>query len=110
MYKVTKERGNNANVTLVNSDTKASVIVGKLTMDILKMLEDNGYKFDPDTEEAIPLRDAWSLEVSSDTAKKLSEKAMKMNKPVREQSKKSEPKVKQVVDAMDVLLGLASYK
>ena len=35
MYLVSKEAGNNSNITLINQDTKASVIIGRMTMDIL---------------------------------------------------------------------------
>ena len=44
MYVVEKERGNNSNITLINQDTKASVIIGKMTMEILDILEEEGYK------------------------------------------------------------------
>lgn len=113
MYRVLKDKGNNASVTLENLDTGASIIIGKLSMDIIRILEAQGYVFDTDKDEAISLRDAWNLSVSDETATKLSKIAMSISKPPRDQSKKSKQSEhtenKPVIDAMDVLLGLAKY-
>lgn len=114
MYRVLKDKGNNASVTLENLDTRASIIIGKLSMDIIRILEAQGYVFDTDKDEAIrSLRDAWNLSVSDETATKLSKIAMSISKPPRDQSKKSKQSEhtenKPVIDAMDVLLGLAKY-
>lgn len=117
MYLVEKEKGNNSNITIINQDTKASVIIGKITMEILNTLEEEGYTFDKDVDGHIDLTDKWNLEVSESTGRKLSSTAFKMKKPVTkvktseltelvaEQPKKSN----KTIDAMDVLLGLASY-
>lgn len=113
MYRVLKDKGNNANVTLENMDTGASIIIGKLSMDIIRILEAQGYVFDTDKDEATSLRHPWNLSVSDETATKLSKIAMSISKPPRDQSKKSKQsehtESKPVIDAMDVLLGLAKY-
>lgn len=108
MYVVLKEKGNNSNVTLINKSTGASVILGKLTIEILDILEKEGHKFG-DLDE-IKLTERWELNISDDIGRALSTKAFKMHKPIRDQSKK--PTIKKTnkeIDAMDVLLGLASY-
>ena len=112
MYKVLKEKGNNISITLENTETKASIIIGRLSMDILSLLEkEEGIHFG-DSDGEIQLKDKWELAIKDETAKELSAKAMRMSKPVRDQSKKSEQVLKKdnkSIDAMDVLLGLASY-
>lgn len=106
MYLVSKEAGNNSNITLINQDTKASVIIGRMTMDILSILEETGQVFTRDN-----LKSKWEFEVPEETGRKLASKAFIMKKPVRDQSKKSEQKkANKNIDAMDVLLGLADYK
>ena len=111
MYKVLKEKGNNMNIVLENTETKANIVIGRLTMDILSILESKaGVHFGKDEGE-IDLKDEWRLTVNDETAKELSAKAMRMSKPIRDQRKhKDEPKKSnKEIDAMDVLLGLASY-
>lgn len=112
MYKLLKEKGNNVSITLENTETKASIIIGRLSMDILSLLEkEEGIRFG-DSDDEIQLKDKWELTIKDETAKELSAKAMRMSKPVRDQSKKSEQVLKKdnkSIDAMDVLLGLASY-
>lgn len=111
MYKLLKEKGNNANVTLENTDTKASIIIGRISMEILSILkEKEGIHFGSEAGETA-LKDKWEFNIEDSTAKELSAKAMRMSKPVRDQRKhKEEPKKNnKEIDAMDVLLGLASY-
>ena len=112
MYRVLKEKGNNVSITLENTETKASIIIGRLSMDILSLLEkEEGIHFG-DSDGEIQLKDKWELTIKDETAKELSAKAMRMSKPIRDQSKKSEQVLKKdnkSIDAMDVLLGLASY-
>lgn len=110
MYKLLKEKGNNWNVILENIDTKAQLNLGRLTVGILALLE---------TKEGITfgeggttqLKDEWNFIISEETAKELSAKAMRMSKPIRDQRKHKEKpkKSNKEIDAMDVLLGLASY-
>lgn len=111
MYRLLKEKGNNMNIVLENTETKASIIIGKLTMGILSILETKeGVRFGKDDGE-INLKDEWRLTVKDETAKELSAKAMRMSKPIRDQRKvKEEPKKSnKEIDALDVLLGLANY-
>ena len=112
MYRVLKEKGNNVSITLENTETKASIIIGRLSMDIRSLLEkEEGIHFG-DSDDEIKLKDKWELTIKDETAKELSAKAMRMSKPVRDQSKKSEQVLKKdnkSIDAMDVLLGLANY-
>lgn len=106
MYKVLKEKGNNMNITLENIETKASIIIGRTTMDILRILDEAGHKIGDD---GIALRDKWELIVDEDTGKELASKAMTMSKPIRDQRKVKPKKDNKHIDAMDVLLGLANY-
>lgn len=111
MYKVLKERGNNVSITLENTETKASIIIGRLSMDILAILEKEGVHFG-DADGDVKLKDKWELHISDETAKELSAKAMRMTKPIRDQRKVKEEEQKKSnkeIDALDVLLGLASY-
>lgn len=112
MYKLVKEYGNNLNVILENTETKAQLNLGRLTIDILTLLETKeGLTFGDGGE--FQLKDGWDFTIKDETAKELSEKAMRMSKPIRDQSKKAtEEKKKEAnkqIDAMDVLLGLANY-
>lgn len=115
MYLVEKEKGNNSNITIINQDTKASVIIGKMTMEIIDILEEEGYEFNKDLGEDshINLTDKWNLEVSESTGRKLSSTAFKMKKPITVKATElvAEPpkKSNKEIDAMDVLLGLTSY-
>ena len=111
MYKVLKEKGNNSSVTLENTETKANIIIGRLTMDILTILEEEPH-ISFGEHGTLSLKEKWEIEVSDETAKKLSSKAFRMSKPVRDQRKTKEDQLKKSnkeIDAMDVLLGLASY-
>lgn len=111
MYRVLKEKGNNVSITLENTETKASIIIGRLSMDILSLLEkEEGIRFG-DSDGEIKLKDKWELTIRDETAKELSAKAMRMSKPIRDQRKvKEEPKKSnKEIDALDVLLGLANY-
>lgn len=109
MYRVLKEKGNNSNVMLENMETKASIIIGKITMDLLRILDEAGHKIGDD---GVALRDEWCFEVNEETGKEIASKAMTMSKPIRDQRKYKveEPKKdNKHIDAMDVLLGLANY-
>ena len=110
MYKILKEKGNNMNIVLENTETKASIVIGRLAMDILSILEKEGVHFG-DSEGEIQLKDKWDITIKDETAKELSAKAMRMSKPIRDQRKvKEEPKKSnKEIDALDVLLGLANY-
>lgn len=103
MYKVLKEKGNNQNVTVRNVETKGEVIIGRVSIEIMNKLEEAGIK-------DINFRDDWDYEVEETIGKDLQKLAMKMKKPIRDQRKERAPKKSnKEIDAMDVLLGLASY-
>ena len=110
MYKLLKEYGNNLNVILENTETHAQLNLGRLTIDMLTLLETNeGMTFGE--SGTTQLKDAWDFTIKDETAKELSAKAMRMSKPIRDQRKyKEEPKKSnKEIDALDVLLGLANY-
>ena len=110
MYRLLKEKGNNLNVILENTATHAQLNLGRLTIDILTLLErKEGMTFGEGG--TTQLKDEWNFSISDETAKELSAKAMRMSKPIRDQRKhKEEPKKSnKEIDALDVLLGLASY-
>lgn len=112
MYKILKEKGNNMNIVLENTETKASIVIGRLTMDILSTLESKECVHFGDSEGEIQLKDKWDIVIGDETAKELSAKAMRMSKPIRDQRKvkKEEPKKSnKEIDALDVLLGLTNY-
>lgn len=111
MYKVLKEKGNHVSITLENTDTKASIIIGRVSMSILSILEEKSGVHFGDTEGALKMRDKWNITITDEVAKELSARAMRMSKPVRDQRKIQEEQKKsnKEIDAMDVLLGLANY-
>lgn len=109
MYRLLKDKGNNSNLVLENMDTRTNLIIGKLTMDILSLLEEKeGIHFGA-LDEEIKLKNSWDIRISEETGKELANKAMTMHKPVRDQRKVQIKKDNKTIDAMDVLLGLASY-
>lgn len=112
MYRLLKDKGNNSNLVLENMDTRTNLIIGKLTMNILSLLEEKeGIRFG-DLDEEIELKNSWDIHISEETGKEIASKAMTMHRPVRDQRKHKEEQPKKSnkeIDAMDVLLGLASY-
>lgn len=112
MYAVSKGRGYD-NVIVTNLDTNASVNIGHITMNILSLLEEDGYKFNKDEEDSLNSYDKWTLNVSNETATKLMKLAFDIKKPIRTKEIKihkiEQKKNNKEIDAMDVLLGLASY-
>lgn len=111
MYRLLKEKGNNLNVILENIDTRAQLNLGRLTIDVLTLLETKeGMTFGEGG--TTQLKDDWNFSISEETATELSAKAMRMSKPIRDQRKHKEEQPKKnnkEIDAMDVLLGLANY-
>ena len=106
MYKVVKSSGNNSNVIIQNTDTRAEVIIGKITIVMLDILEKEGYS----TGKRLNLREEWNLEVNEDTGKTLAGLALTMKKPVRVKSeiKKSaedNSEHKTPVDVFDLIFG-----
>lgn len=103
MYRITKPRGASASLTVENTDTRANIIVGGVNSKVLEILDKEGLEYPA-------IHEIWNITVNSDVAKKLVDLTMKIKKPIRDQRK---PEVKKQdnkkIDAMDVLLGLASY-
>jgi hypothetical protein len=91
MYRVVKEKGNGVNIFVENTESKKSLNIGRLSMEMIKILEEAGFTFGTSDGE-VAMKDEWSLEVNTDTKDKLTRLAMKMSKPIRDQSKKSEHK------------------
>lgn len=106
MYKVVKSSGNNSNVIIQNTDARAEVIIGKITIVMLDILEKAGYS----TDKGLNLREEWNLEVNEVIGKKLAGLALTMKKPVRVKSeiKKSvedNSEHKTPVDVFDLIFG-----
>lgn len=74
MYRINKDKGNNQNITLTNVETKASVIIGKLTMAIMGVLEKE-VEFDETKEHTIKLKDKWDFTISDEAGKELAKMA-----------------------------------
>lgn len=103
MYLLIKDEGNNANITIINQETKSSVIIGKVTFELLSMLDEAGIKKGKEN-----LRDAWRFEIPDEIGRKLASRAFILKKPIKDQTHKKNEQNKKI-DAMDVLLGLANY-
>ena len=82
MYRINKDKGNNQNITLTNVETKASVIIGKLTMAIMGILEKE-VEFDETKEHTIKLKDKWDFTISDEAGKELAKMASPIKRPVR---------------------------
>lgn len=110
MYRVNKEQGTSENVYLQNTDTMAEINLGRITPGLLRILEIDGYKFDS-TDDAITLKEKWTLKVSEEVKEQLRKLAMPMKKPVRDQRKvkpqEEKKETKQPVDLLDIIYGLA---
>ena len=110
MYRVSKEPGITENVYLQNTDTMAEINLGRATTGLLRILEIDGYKFDS-TDDAITLKEKWTLKVSEEVKEQLRKLAMPMKKPVRDQRKvkpqqEEKKETKQPVDLLDIIYGL----
>ena len=117
MYRINKDKGNNQNITLTNVETKASVIIGKLTMSILSILEKE-VKIDTGKgdDTGIKLKDKWDFAISDEAGKELASMASPIKKPIRNQSKTASEQTqpiqkhktksgKEVVDVFDLIFG-----
>lgn len=101
MYQVFKPTGAGANVSVENLDNMSNIIIGRLSTSMIDTLKENGYEV-PDYNEE------WRIEVNSECAKALAMMAMKMKKPIRDQSKKSKStgKIGVEVDAFDLIFNI----
>lgn len=114
MYKIVKEEGKIENVFLQNTDTMAEVNLGRISPAVIRILTEDGYKFEDITgkeDDSITFKEKWNLKVNNeDTKDKLRKLAMPMKKPIRDQRKiKTEQKKeeKKIVDVLDIIYGLA---
>ena len=109
MYRVNKEPGTSENVYLQNTDTMAEINLGRITPGLLRILKIDGYKFDS-TDDALTLKEKWTLKVSEEVKEQLRKLAMPMKKPIRDQRKvkpeEEKKEVKQPVDLLDIIYGL----
>ena len=118
MYRISKDKGNNQNITLTNVEAKASVIIGKLTMDIMRILEKE-VEFDESKEHTIKLKDKWDFTVSDEVGKELAKMASPIKKPIRAKTsrpstaseqtqpiqRKTTKSGREVVDVFDLIFG-----
>lgn len=113
MYRISKDKGNNQNIMLTNVETKASVMIGKLSMAIMGVLEKE-VEFDESKEHTIKLKDKWDFAVSDEAGKELAKMASPIKKPIRNQSKykseqtpgkKTTKSGRAVVDVFDLIFG-----
>ena len=120
MYRINKDKGNNQNITLTNVEAKASVIIGKLTMDIMRILEKE-VEFDESKEHTIKLKDKWDFTISDEAGKELAKMASPIKRPVRAKTtsrpstaeseqtqpiqRKTTKSGREVVDVFDLIFG-----
>lgn len=120
MYRINKDKGNNQNITLTNVETKASVIIGKLTMSIMGVLEKE-VVFDETKEHTIKLKDKWDFTISDEAGKELAKMASPIKRPVRAKTtsrpstaeseqtqpiqRKTTKSGREVVDVFDLIFG-----
>ena len=120
MYRINKDKGNNQNITLTNVETKASVIIGKLTMAIMGVLEKE-VEFDESKEHTIKLKDKWDFTISDEAGKELAKMASPIKRPVRAKTtsrpstaeseqtqpiqRKTTKSGREVVDVFDLIFG-----
>ena len=120
MYRISKDKGNNQNITLTNVETKASVIIGKLTMAIMGVLEKE-VEFDETKEHTIKLKDKWDFTISDEAGKELAKMASPIKRPVRAKTtshpssstseqaqpiqRKTTKSGREVVDVFDLIFG-----
>ena len=108
MYKLKKDAGLTATVMIVNTDTKASIMIGTPNIKMKWQLEKLGV--------AVPeWSEAWDIVINNDTAKALVADIIKTTRPTRkvnndpDDTTSIKQKTNKQIDAMDVLLGLAQY-
>lgn len=108
MYKVIKGKGAYQNISVMNTDTMSSIIIGKVTMSILTILEKDG---------KTPLLDVnkeWDIDISFKAATDLANLAMGIHAPDRKNTNKRNPSEqntseekhnKQPVDVFNLIFG-----
>lgn len=109
MYRVIKGEGYSANVSVENTDTLATVMIGRADISITSILEKQGYKFGAMHDDGIISYDEeWHLAVNKEIAEELVHLALNIKKPFRDQRKKpeEEKKVGVEIDAFDLIYGI----
>lgn len=106
MYIVTKRIGTDSPVSIENTDTKVSIVIG--TMYNKPMIKTILADYIPDIESYESRNNAWHIEVNKETAEALAKLTIPMKKPIRNQ-KKQQPTNTEIPNALDIMLGLASY-
>lgn len=107
MYRISKDKGYNQNITLINTETKASVALGTLTMSIMRILEKE-VEFDETKEHAIKLTDKWDFAISYESAKDLATIASPIKKPVRVK-KEPDSTISEQVEQQPIEIQLAPH-
>lgn len=117
MYRISKDKGNNQNITLTNVETKASIIIGKLTPSVFHTLEKEVTLVnETDDKAGIKLKDKWDFDISEELGKELASMTSPIKKPIRNQSKTASEQTqpiqkhktksgKEVVDVFDLIFG-----
>ena len=107
MYRVSKDRGAYENVFLQNTDTMSEINLGRITPELLSILEEDGYKFSS-TEDGRPgvieLKNPWALEISEAVKDKL--RVLERRKVKTEQKQVNTEQKKEIVDVLDIIYGL----
>lgn len=111
MYKIGKGRGSTANVTVINTDTGANIIIGAPSIRILETLKKDGYSTTATGEKKLDMHADWDFEVSEEVAKDLARYTLAMKKPPRERKKteqdaKPAKDKKQPVDVFNMIFGV----
>lgn len=114
MYRVSKDRGAYENVFLQNTDTMSEINLGRITPELLRILEADGYKFsstEDKTPGVIELKNPWALKISEAVKDELRVLAMPIKKPQRRKVKTEQKQVnteqkKEIVDVLDIIYGL----
>lgn len=108
MYRVIKGEGYGANVSVENTDTLATVMIGRADTAITSILEKQGYRFGAMKDDGVISYDEeWHLAVNKEIAEELVHLALNIKKPFRDQRKKpEEKKVGVEVDAFDLIYGI----
>lgn len=102
MYRVIKPTGYGTNISVENTETMASVIIGGTTRNVMDILRSAGM-----AEGVIDPTIEWNFGIDHDTAKALVALTMKMKKPIRDQRKKpTTGKVGVDIDAFDLIYGI----
>lgn len=122
MFQLLKDRGNNINLTLYDTTTCTYFSIGRLNTSILTILEEEGFKFNSEGIDGLSLVDTWELNISEETAKRLKKTTipdlkLKGNETIgdmvdrvyEEKLEREKRDANLKIDAMDVILGIASY-